>query len=150
MKKFEIHPSILMIKEKVDISETFAFSKIETDVMELEINHLNPKKANTRNGITTKVLKDNCDICCQPMHDMFNDCIEHSVFPDDLKLADMTPIFKKVDRTATDKYRNISVLPVCSKCFERIMEKQITPFINKHLSPYLCGYRKGSNAQHAL
>ena len=59
-----------MIKEKVDISETFAFSKIETDVMELEINHLNPKKANTRNGITTKVLKDNCDICCQPMHDL--------------------------------------------------------------------------------
>ena len=59
-----------MIKEKVDISETFAFSKIETDVMELEINHLNPKKANTRKGITTKVLKDNCDICCQPMHDL--------------------------------------------------------------------------------
>ena len=70
IKKFEIHPSISMIKEKVDISETFAFSKIETDVMELEINHLNPKKANTRKGITTKVLKDNCDICCQPMHDL--------------------------------------------------------------------------------
>ena len=30
------------------------------------------------------------------------------------------------------------------------MEKQITPFIDKHLSPYLCGYRKGYNAQHAL
>ena len=81
---------------------------------------------------------------------MFNDCVEHSVFPDDLKLADMTPIFKRVDRTTKTNYRNISVLPVCSKCFERIMEKQITPFIDNPLSPYLCGYRKGSNAQHAL
>ncbi len=30
IKKCEIQPSILMIKEKVDISDTFAFSKIET------------------------------------------------------------------------------------------------------------------------
>ncbi len=87
------------------------------------------------------MLKENCDICCQPLHCIFNDCIEQSVFPDDLKLADMTPIFKKVDRTAKKNYRNISVLPVCSKCFEQIMEKQITPFIDKNLSPYLCGYR---------
>ena len=107
---------------------------------------LNHKKANTSNSIPAKILKENCDICCESLHDIFNDCIEHSVFPDDLKSADMTPIFKKVDRTSKTNYRNISVLPVCSKCFERIMEKQITPFIDKHLSPYLCGYRKGYNA----
>ena len=62
----------------------------------------------------------------------------------------MTPIFKKVDRTVEKNYRNISVLPVCSKCFERTMEKQITPFIDTYLSPYLCGYRKGYSTQHAL
>ncbi len=71
-----------------------------------------------------------------------------SVFPRELKLADMTPIYKKGERTVDKNYRNISVLPVCSKCFERLMEKQITPYIDTYLSPYLCGYRKGYSAQH--
>ena len=30
------------------------------------------------------------------------------------------------------------------------MEKQITPYIDTYLSPYLCGYRQDYSAQHAL
>ena len=30
------------------------------------------------------------------------------------------------------------------------MDKQITAYIEKYLSPYLCGYRKGYSCQHAL
>ena len=30
------------------------------------------------------------------------------------------------------------------------MQKQINDFIEKHLSPYQCGYRKGFNSQYAL
>ena len=47
-------------------------------------------------------------------------------------------------------YRPISILPVASKIFERIMQKQINDFIISFLSPYLYGYRKGFNTQHAL
>jgi ribonuclease P/MRP protein subunit RPP40 len=39
---------------------------------------------------------------------------------------------------------------VISKNFERIMQKQMTSFVENHLSPYLCGYRKGYNSQYAL
>ena len=124
-------------------SSEFAFTHINKEDIESEIKCLNQKKANTFNGIPTKILKDNCDICCEPLHSIVNDCVNNSILPNELKLADMTPIFKKVDATVKKNFRNISVLPVCSKCLERIMEKQITPFIDKHLSPYLCGYRKG-------
>ena len=41
-------------------------------------------------------------------------------------------------------------MPVISKIFERLMQKQINYFIEKHLSPYLCGYRKGFISQYAL
>ena len=41
-------------------------------------------------------------------------------------------------------------MPVVSKIFERIMEKQIKSFVEKHLSPFLCGFRKGYNTQYAL
>ncbi len=70
IKKFEVHPSILTIKEKVNITNTFSFEKIDVDDIELEIKKLNHKKANTFNGIPTKILKENCDICCQPLHNI--------------------------------------------------------------------------------
>ena len=37
-----------------------------------------------------------------------------------------------------------------SKVFERLMQSQIISHIEKFLSPYLCGYRKGYSAQNAL
>ena len=67
-----------------------------------------------------------------------------------MKLAYVTPIYKKKDRTIVDNYRPVSVLPTVSKIFERLMYKQISSFIDQYLSKYLCGYRKGYSAQTAL
>ena len=44
----------------------------------------------------------------------------------------------------------MSVLPVLSKVFERLMQKQMNSFITDYLSDFLCGYRQGYNTQHAL
>ena len=71
-------------------------------------------------------------------------------FPSRLKLADITPLFKKLETVLKENYRPVSLLPVVSKKFERIMKKQMKPFMEEHLSPHLCGYRKGYNAQYAL
>ena len=71
-------------------------------------------------------------------------------FPNNLKLADVTPVFKKNSATTASNYRPVSVLPTVSKIFERLMHKQISGFINESLSPYLCGYRSAFNTQNAL
>ena len=34
--------------------------------------------------------------------------------------------------------------------FERIMQKQVSDYIEKFVSPFLCGYRKGFSTQYAL
>ena len=47
-------------------------------------------------------------------------------------------------------YRPIKVLPSVSIIFERLLAKQMLPFVNKFLSPKICGYRQGYNTQHAL
>ena len=44
----------------------------------------------------------------------------------------------------------MSVLPTVSKVFQRIMHRQISIFVEKILSPYMCGYRKGFSTQQAL
>ena len=76
--------------------------------------------------------------------------IKNNKFTAKLKLADITPIFKSLQKTLVKNYRPISVLPIVSKIFERIMDKQTDSYIDKILSPYLCGYRKGYSCQHAL
>ena len=47
-------------------------------------------------------------------------------------------------------YWLISILPLISKLFERVMQNQIADFIDNHLYVHMCGDRKGYGTQHAL
>ena len=70
-----------------------------------------------------------------------------------LKLADITPLYKKKDPkdpTLVENYRPVCVLPCVSKIFEKIIRKKISNFIDEFLSPCLFDYRKGFNTQYAL
>ena len=96
-------------------------------------------------------LIHNADICSTSIPSFINNGINTSFFsPDELKRAEVTPIFKKEDSTNVKNYRPVSVSPVMSKVFERIMQKQINAYIEKFFSPYLCGFRKGFGTQDAL
>ena len=91
------------------------------------------------------------DICATALNDIWNnEIITQKCFPNNLKFADVTPVFKKEDASLLKNYRPVSVLLVVSKIYERIMQKQILEYIDKHLSPHLCGYRKGYSKQTAL
>ena len=68
-------------------------------------------------------------------------------FPDNMKLADITPIFKKKDPLKKENQRPVSILSTISKIFEKLMQKQLLGYMEIFLSPYLCGYRKNVNAQ---
>ena len=84
------------------------------------------------------------------MQKLFNEILRTGNFPDKLKLADITSVFKKNSPIEKKNYRLVSVLLVVSKIYERIMQKQITLFAEVLLSPYLCGYRKGLSTQREL
>ena len=143
------HPSIIKISENVTKS-VFSFKSINLQDIENEIKNLESKKANTSNGIPTKDLKESSDIVGTYILDLINNVITNSTFDDHLKYADVIPIHKKDDATNKKNYRPVSVLPNISKNFERIMQKQICAHVDNFLSPFLCGYRKGYNSQHAL
>ena len=65
-------------------------------------------------------------------------------------MAYVTPVFKNKDKTFVENYKVVSVLPTVFKIFERIMQKQVTGYKEKFLSPFLCDYRKGFSTQYAL
>ena len=148
---FEAHPSIVSIKENVKVNSKFWFSPIGTEDIQTEIKNLDPKKAGTFMDIPAKKLKEVCDLVCDPLMTIWNEeIIKKKKFPAKLKLADISPIFKKLENILIENYRPVSVLPIVSKVFERIMDKQTNVYMEKFLSPYLCGYRKGYSCQYAL
>ena len=101
-------------------------------------------------SIAPKVLKENITICCKSLTEIINNSISKRCFDGGLKLADLTPVHKADESTSKKNYRNISLLHVVFKIFEKLMQAQISGYMEKILSSYLCGYRKGYSAQHAL
>ena len=63
---------------------------------------------------------------------LFNTSIETSQFPDSRKVARITPIFKEGDKTEKSNYRPISVLPVISKLFEKLVFNQLYHYMKEN------------------
>ena len=79
-------------------------------------------------------LKEVSGICPPALNDIWNiDIIIQKSFPNNFKVADVTHVFKKEDASLLKNYRPVSVLPIASKIYERIMQKHILEYIDKHL-----------------
>ena len=65
-------------------------------------------------------------------------------FPDACKIAKVKPLFKKGSKTDPSNYRPISLLPLLSKVFERVVLDQTEEFLslNKILYDYQSCFRK--------
>ena len=100
--------------------------------------------------ILHQVLKASIESCSEVLTKLFNNTILTSNFPDKLGVADVSPIIKKDDPQKSKNYRPVTVLPVVSKVFERLLHKQMSLHVEEYLPPYLRGYRKGFTTQRAL
>ena len=115
-----------------------------------QLQNLDPKKGSPQEAIPAKILKSNADLFCFPLTELFNKLVEESSFPDDLKNADVSSLFKKDDNMSKKNYRPISLLPSIAKIFERLMHKQLSDFTERFFSPLLGGFRQGYNTQNVL
>ena len=104
--------------------------------MQNKIQLINPKKATTSNSIPPKILKISSEVSADVFQSFFIDVLKTGNFHENMKPANITPIFKKNNPLHKVNYRPVSA-------FEKLMQKQISDYISNYLSPYLCGYRKG-------
>ena len=74
------------------------------------------------------------------------------IFPDKLKIAKLSPIFKNGKKYLLTNYRPISVVPRFSKILERIMYDRLYSYLteNKILFKKQFGFRSGHSTDHAL
>ena len=108
------------------------------------------KSKATKGNIPTKTLKTIARDICFPLTDCINTAILNDVCPDELKLADVTPLYNKSDPDDKTNYRPISVLPSLFKVYEKTLYKQLNSFFERKFSPHLCAFRLRYSTQHAL
>ena len=82
-----------------------------------EIKNLSPNKTTTQNNIPPKIRRQSAEVTANTLQLLFNNTIPNSEFPENAKLADVTPVFKKKYPLDKTNYKPVSVLPPVSKCF---------------------------------
>ena len=149
VNKYRNHPGVLLIKSTLKNIPSFSFNEIGLSEIETELTQSIQKRLPSF-GIPQKLLKSPKTICSETLKTIFNNCIIKAEFPNELKLADVTPISEKKDLSRAKNYRVISVLTIVSKIFERILHRQVSSYVDQFLSTFMCGYRKGFGTQQAL
>ena len=150
--KYSNHPSILKIKSSIDNTNgitPFKFSPVTPADVKDQIRKLRTNKG-ARGDLPIKIIKLASKVNTNQLTDCINAAIFENIFPNELKLGDVSPVFKKDDSTNKDNFRPISVLSAISKIYERILTDQISSYMEDIRSPNLCGFRKGYSPQYSL
>ena len=129
----------------------FNFQSI-TPVTTLKIiEELKPKTSSGKDKLSNKLLKSIKNEIVEPLTVIINQSFKQGIFPDLLKIAKVTPLYKKNEDYKFSNYRPISILPSLSKVFEKCMHKQIYDFFdaNKLFYSSQYGFRRSHSTEYA-
>ena len=102
-------------------------------------------------GIPIKYLKPVSDYITSPLVHIINNSIKTGIFPEKWKVARVCPIPKVRNPTVAKDFRPVSILPVLSKVFEKIILMQILEHIESSVyNQTQSGFRKGHSTSTIL
>ena len=101
-----------------------------TDDISKIINNLDPNKAHGHDMLSIRMIKLCGNSICKLLSMIFNDCLKEGKFPSDWKKAHVQKATCSQERrqTVPKNYRPISLLPICSKIFERLIYNELFTF----------------------
>ena len=111
---------------------------------------MDPKKGAGFDNIPPNILKIASDELAEPMAALLNDSIRTSEFPGDLKMSELSALFKNKDSLYRGNYRPVNILPCISKLFEKVYADQLKKHFDDILSSLLAVFRKNYGCQHVL
>ena len=116
------------------------------------IKELSNSKSTGPASVPSKFLKLFQTALSKPISLIENLSFSTGSFPDNIKVANVIPIFKKEDRTLWNNYRPISLLSNISKIIEKLIHARLTMLLNKHNIMYKkqFGFRHNHSTTHAL
>ena len=129
----------------------FEFQPVEIKDINKIITQLDSKSSSGYDSISSILIKSIVDIISKPLTVIINQCVKIGIFPNQLKIAKVVPIFKSGDDTLFTNYRPISLLPSTSKIVERFIFNQLYAYFETNGLFYgsLYGFRKRHSTEFA-
>ena len=122
--------------------------------MEIEdiISNLDSSKSIGPFSIPIILLKIPKRYISYPLAKLINQSFVKGTVPSKLKVAKVIPLFKQGDSEIASNYRPISLLPIFSKLYEKVMHKRLYSFGTSYniMHPLQFGFQENHPADHAL
>ena len=128
---------------------TIDFDK--NDILKI-IRNLNVNKAHGHDDISIRMLKICDSVVTEPLSILFKNCINSGIFPNVWKMSYIIPTYKKNDKRYINNYRPVSLPPICSKIFERMIYNPVFLYLesNNLLTPNQSGFRPNDSCINQL
>jgi hypothetical protein len=108
---------------------------------------LNPHKASGPDDIPAQILKIAAEEIAPALSYIFQRSLDTGSVPSSWLCANISPIFKKGDRSDASNYRPVSLTSICSKILEHIIHSQIMNHFDKF--SILTNKQHGFRAKHS-
>ena len=117
-----------------------------------DLLHLDINKSTGTDNIGPMILNVSAPFIVSPLTYIFNRIIDSGIYPNILKNAKVSPIFKSGGKCLPTNYRPISVLPVISKLIEKHISRHMYQYLAKYnlLHDAQSGFRSNHSCQTAL
>ena len=116
------------------------------------IKSLPNKTSSGHDSISNNLMKKLSPSILEPLAIIFNKSLETGVFPEEMKMADVVPLYKSKSEYECTNYRPISLLLTISKLLEKLMYKRTYYFLEQtdqlYQSQY--GFRKSHSCETAI
>ena len=130
------------LKKKME--SIFSFNTVENGYVLKLIQRLKSKPSFGHDGLSSIMLKEIANYISPILTCIINQSLCTGIFPESLKIAKIIPIFKKENPHITDNYRPVSLLPILSKIFEKVVFIQVYEYFTENDLLYKSqyGFRK--------
>ena len=135
--------SVKIVYKILNITTKFQLKKTTEYIVLKLLKNIDIFKVAGVDNLSGRFLKDGAVILAKPVTETCNLSIKSKIFPDPCKLAKLKPMFKKESRMDPSNYRPISLLPLISKIFEKIVHDQMIDYLAQYniLYKYQSGFR---------
>ena len=96
------------------------------------VSNLKNKVSYGYDCIPVNIMKASIHSVAQHLSDIINSSLQTGIFPDQLKIAKICPIFKNGEKDVFASYRPISILPSFSKIFEKVLFNRMICYIESN------------------
>ena len=141
------HSSDEYLNDKTEL--VFNFTPVTEDYIANVISNLKNKSSYGYDNISNKLIKLAKGVLTQPLTLISNQILRTGIFPKELKISRVKPLFKSGDPLQFNNYRPVSLLPSLSKIFEHVIFDQIMCYLteNSLLSSEQFGFRPGHSTE---